>query len=400
MISDKNAPRFLYAISFLLNMLFIVPVIMLFYGYKGVSMGDFFLIQGLSHLMIFVLEIPSGYISDVFSRKSTIIFGLLGWMSGYFSWIFGTGFWFILLGEILFAFGISLLSGTTEAYLYDILKRRKKEGLFHKKNAKFYSCAETGALVAALSGAFIYQAFGPDMTAWLSVFALLLALGIAAFLPDVPESRRQVAKEKSAWQDILDISKYAVKHPEIKWLMIFPAFYGSLTYLLMWGMQSVMTVAHIPVFMFSIIYGVNAFARTGWSAFSGVLLEKLGLNKIILLLCTAVFLAIFAAAVSTSVPYVFVYMCLGLMILGAASSKLSNLVTSALVNHRVQSDERATVLSVKSMVNRFMSAVCMMALKPLFDNFQVNQVFLIAMILLLPIYLSAHQLMKIKLKMR
>lgn len=77
MISSLNAPRYLMIANALKSALFAIPVLVLYYNQKGVSIGDFFLIQGISWLFVFVLELPSGYIGDVFSRKYTLISGFL-----------------------------------------------------------------------------------------------------------------------------------------------------------------------------------------------------------------------------------------------------------------------------------------------------------------------------------
>lgn len=397
MISIKNAPRYLILINAAKNMLFILPVIMLFYGYKGVSMGDFFLIQGLSSLCMFAFEIPSGYVGDLFSRKKTLMAGFLGWICGYLCWIYGSGFWWILGGELLFGMSNSFISGTLEAYLYDLLKKNRKERNFHKKMAKMETFAGFGLISATLSGAFFYQFIGPENTVWLSIFCLTMALVTLFLMPDVPEFRRQLSHAKSKWQDIMDISKYAVCHPQIKWLMIYPAVYGTLTLILMWGLQPVMIIQQVPVFMFSIILGANAFCRTGWASISGKLLDKLGLNGIIKLLSIIIIVSTFSAAVAVFLPKSFVYPCLGIMILGSASVVLAKVVSSTLINHRIQSDERSTILSVKSMVSRLMCGMGMIALKPLFDTVGAGETFMISALLILPILWSASYLLKMNL---
>ena len=201
MISVKSAHRWLTA-AYGLKMGFILPVIVLFYGDKGVSIGDFFLIQGIMRLFIFITEIPTGYVGDIFSRKHTLIIGYLIYAFGYLLWIYGSGFWFMLGGELFFSVGISLVSGTLEAYLYDILKKRHKEDKYHFKLAKMTTIMNTTLMIATLSGAFIYHFFGPTAPVWLSLFCMLVATIILCFLPDVPEAKRIVAKDKSKWQDI------------------------------------------------------------------------------------------------------------------------------------------------------------------------------------------------------
>ena len=400
MIPLKAATRWLSIANALIGALFILPVLMLFYGYKGVSMGDFFLIQGLCSLMIFATEIPTGYIGDIFSRKNTLIIGILGWMAGYLIWIMRSGFWFILMGEMFFSLSISLISGTLEAYLYDLLKKRHKEDIFHKKYAKMKMLNNLSLTIATVTGAFIYQFLGETIPLWLSIFCLMGAVIILFLLPDVPESRRVVAENKSKWQDILDISKYAIKHKEIKWLMIFPAIYGTLTFVLMWGLQSVMVFRELPVFMFSLIMGLNALMRTFWSGISGKVLEKINLSGIIKLQSLLIFLATLGSCMASYVAVWAVYPCLIFMIMGSSSVVLATLATSVLINHRIRSDERATILSVSSMVNRIFWAFALIVLKPLFDSIGVGPTFGVSALLLIPILICARHLYKMKLKMK
>ena len=308
MIPVKSAPRLLSIANSLVNALFFLPVVMLFYNYKGLSMGDFFLIQGIFSLAVFVLEIPTGYIGDLFSRKHTLIIGNFIWIAGYLIWIFGKGFWAVLSGELIFAVTLSLISGTVEAYLYDLLKKRHKEEKFHQKYAKMEMLGNLMLTISTLTGAFIYQFLGPSIPLWGSIICLIVSTIILILLPDVPESKRIVAKDKSKWQDILDISKYALRHSELKWLMLFPAVYGMLTLVLMWGLQSVMLFRELPIFMFSVVMGANAFLRTFWSGVSGKILEKINLSGIIKLQCLIIVIATIGSCIAAYVPQQIVYL--------------------------------------------------------------------------------------------
>lgn len=385
MIPSRLAPRCLILVNALKSMLFGLPILMLFYNDKGVGIGDFFLIQGISWLFVFLLELPSGYIGDVFSRKYTLLVGLICWIVGYLAWIFGSGFWWILTGELIFAFAISLFSGTAEAYLYDLLRKNNKEKAFHKKLAKLKTIENIGLLISTFSGAFIYQFLGTNAPIWASVFCLCVGIFILLNMPDVPESKRIVEKGKSKIQDILDISRFAVKHPQIKWFIFFPAVYGTLTIVFMWGLQSVMILHSVPVFVFSIIVGMNAVMRTLYASISGSLLEKSSINRILVILMSILILSITGACLSSYISGFMIYVCLCLMIFGSGSVVLANITTSTLINHRIKSDERSTVLSVKSMAGRAMGGIAMLLLKPLFDTVGIGETFMISSALIIPI---------------
>ena len=398
MISLKSAPRWLSIAYALQGTLFVLPVIMLFYSFKGVGMGDFFLIQGIANLSVFVLEIPTGYIGDLFSRKKTLIIGTLFWILGYLFWAFGSGFTIILLGELIWSMAIAFISGTLEAYLYDLLKKNHKEKNFHKKYAKMRMLNDFTLTISSLVGAFIYQFLGPTIPLWSSIMCLSASIVILFLLPDVPESKRIVAKDKSKCQDILDISKYAMKHPEIKWLMLFPALYGTYTFMMLWGLQSVMVLRTLPIFVFGVVTTANAFLRTFWSGISGKILEKFHLSGVLIFSCIVMIMGALGSSFSAHAPIWAVYLCLALMMLTSSSVVLSRISASVLINHRIKSDERATVLSVASMVHRAFSGIGLICLKPLFDSIGVGQTFMVSALLLIPILICARRLYKMKLK--
>ena len=104
------------------------------------------------------------------------------------------------------------------------------------------------------------------------------------------------------------------------------------------------------------------------------------------------------ACISAYVPLWGVYMCLGLMIVGSASSSLSSITTSVLVNHRIQSDERATILSVKSMLAKAFHGIGLICLKPLFDGIGVGPTFMVSSLLLIPILVCAKHLYRMNLR--
>ena len=150
--------------------------------------------------------------------------------------------------------------------------------------------------------------------------------------------------------------------------------------------------------MFSIILSINSFGRILWAMMAGKALDKFGLNKIIFFSCGLVTFSILSAAISPLMPTALVYVCLLFMMLSSSSRVLSSVASTALINHRIQSDERATVLSVKSMIDRICSCFAMLLLKPLFDTFGVSLTFLISGVLIIPIVISAFYLTRLKIQ--
>ncbi len=399
MIPLKYAPRFLIAARFLQMMKFMLPVMALFYLDKGVTVGDIFLIQGAWAISAFLLEIPSGYIGDLYARKTVVAFAFLVGVFANLLMGYGYGFWVLLSGELLLGFSHALYSGTAEAYYHDLLKKRSKEGKLHKKLAKLESLSLVGLTFSTLTAGFIYGWLGADACAYLTAFTTFIGFVIVCFLPNIKESRRVVADNVSKMKDLMNISKFTVKHPEIKWLILFPACYGALTFALLWGMQPMMVEKGVPVYLFGIIAGCNMFFRTGWAYFSGVMLDKIRLRKTARVLFYTLCLGVLSSIVIMSAPNIaMVYVLLVLIGIANSSQIAVEIITSNFVHHRIQSNERSTVISVKSMVAMMSSGTLMILMKPLIDFYGIQISFIVCGLLLLPIFVSMIHLLKLRIK--
>ena len=65
----------LYAIKASKWMMLFMPIIWLFYEANGLTIRDLFVIQSIYSVTIVLIEIPSGYIADVFGRKNSMVVG-------------------------------------------------------------------------------------------------------------------------------------------------------------------------------------------------------------------------------------------------------------------------------------------------------------------------------------
>jgi MFS family permease len=257
----------------------------------------------------------------------------------------------------------------------------------------------TGLAVATVLAGFVYSWLGGNACAYLTGVLSLVAFGIVCFLPNIKESKRVVADNISKFKDLMNISKFTMKHPEIKWLILFPACYGALTFALLWGMQPMMVDKGVPVYLFGFIAGFNMFCRTGWAYLSGVLLDKIKLRKTArVLFYTLCIGAISACVIMSAHNMVLVYALLALIAIANASQMAVEIITSNFVHHRIKSDERSTILSVKSMISMFASGTLMILIKPLIDVFGIQMTFILCGLLVIPTFVAMMHLLKLRIK--
>ena len=111
-VSDETALRLLKWSEFFLMFMLIIPVAVLLYQDKGITLGDFFLIQGWFTIAAYGLENPGGLVTARFSRRKVLFIGALIWLAGNVGLYFAYGFWQIALCDMSFGFDAALFSGT------------------------------------------------------------------------------------------------------------------------------------------------------------------------------------------------------------------------------------------------------------------------------------------------
>ncbi|MDR0726663.1 MAG: MFS transporter, partial [Rickettsiales bacterium] len=372
-------------------------IVVLLYQGRGVSIGEFFLIQGLFRITAFLFEIPSGYLSDVFSRRKILIIGAFVQVLSM-SWLFfAEGFWGVLLCETGLGLASALFSGTKEAYAFDLLKRIGREKDYLRENGSIHTFSQVATFTAVLTGGALY-AINENLVLGAEVLSALIALGIFMLLPELREVRRKVVPESSPWRDCLSIVKMSVKHPEIKWLMIFPTVYSGFTIILLWILQPVMQTALVPVALFGFFVGINQGSRAVFSKISHRLKKFLGVRSL-LFICIGALFAGFAAAIAAVYAagnMTLVYAITAFIAIIPATQSMYGLVFKDYIHHKIQSTERGTVLSVYSMFNMGISGLMMILAKPLLDNVGIVPTMLVCLVVLALILFPLKKVLTIK----
>ena len=117
----------------------IMPVIVLFYESNGLGLKDVFILKSVYSMAAVILEIPSGYLADVWGRRKCLILGCILYFGGYLSYSFTDTFTAFLFAEILLGVGQTLVNGADSALLYDTTVEHNKEPLYQIGRA---SCRE------------------------------------------------------------------------------------------------------------------------------------------------------------------------------------------------------------------------------------------------------------------
>src|SRR3989338_4703458 len=105
---------------------FTVPIIVLFWQENGLSLTQIMILQSIFSLAKVVLEVPTGYLADLYGRKNILLLFAISLIVALSIYSIGASFTAFLIAELFWALALSFYSGTSSAFVYDTLFELKK----------------------------------------------------------------------------------------------------------------------------------------------------------------------------------------------------------------------------------------------------------------------------------
>ncbi len=147
----------------------------LYLGYMGMSLTQIGLLEGFYHATSIICEVPSGAAADLFGRKRVMIAGRLCIFISCLLMLFGRSFLPFALSFIIQAVGNNLNSGSEEALVYDSMKQLGREGEYLRVCGRINTIIEISSAVATVLGGVIAEySFGACYAASTVLAALTL----------------------------------------------------------------------------------------------------------------------------------------------------------------------------------------------------------------------------------
>lgn len=161
-------------ISLFGGLIFYAPVALLVRTRMGITYSQFFVLQAVLSISIFIFEIPCGYITDKIGYRKTLILNSTFTFLARILIVFAGNFYFFCIEAILEGISIALYSGTMSGYLYQLSEEHFAYSLSVVDN---YS--HLGFILSTLTFPYMYSIWGMDgllaLTALCSFIGLLLS---------------------------------------------------------------------------------------------------------------------------------------------------------------------------------------------------------------------------------
>ena len=166
-------------------------VIFLYYLDNGATPGQFQLAQWLMFWVLMFVEVPTGWLSDRWSRKGTLVAGSVCRLIGISCYALGNNVLWLIIGEQILGVAKGLHSGTVQAMLKESLQEEGKADEYRKTSAWLDITGNTFQVVAVFAGGIIGM-YSLRATGVLS--AIMAALALLVFLT-VHDTRKPALSE-------------------------------------------------------------------------------------------------------------------------------------------------------------------------------------------------------------
>jgi DHA3 family tetracycline resistance protein-like MFS transporter len=314
------------------------------------------LVGTMLELTVFVFEVPTGVVADVYSRRLSVIIGYLliglGFIVEGAVPLFAT----ILLAQVLWGIGYTFTSGATEAWITDEIGEKAA-------GQAFLRGGQAGQ-IGALAGIGISMALASVQVNLPILVGGVLLMGLGTFLALVmPENRFQPApqEDRNTWQNIVrtfrDGLRMVKKRPVLKTILLVGLFYGLYSEGLdrLWVKHliediSLPALGNIdPLMWFGLIRAAGMVISTGSIE---VVRKRLNTGSTTSMVKTLFVITsiLIVGVVGFAWARGFVIALLAYWVIVAARSIIEPIYT-AWVNQRLDSAVRATVLSMSGQVD-------------------------------------------------
>ncbi len=348
--SDINKNLKLYPWFFILFRSYAWASIFFLYFLKHLPIEQVLLLESIYYLAAVFLEVPSGYFSDRIGRKPTLIIATVAQMATYGLFFWGESFTVLAIAQIFFATSFTFASGTDKSFYYESVRRTKFKDDYGQmeasltKKAMFFRAFSQ--LLAGVLGIYAIE-YGYGLSLVLSIGALFLVLQFKEVNAET--------KSKASFIDQLKISFNYWKVPKLLWVTIFVFFFTIVThfpyeyfqkYIDLLNLSDFSSFNETPLFT-GIVASAAIFIAAFFAGSSIKLRNKIGFTNIILLTMVVNAVTLFGMS------YFLSSWVLLLILMRSIPSAISGSPIVAEISPLIKDSERATYMSINSLVGRF-----------------------------------------------
>ncbi len=156
-----------------MHLFFLSPIIVFFFQQRGLDYFQILFLESVLVVFVVLFEIPTGIFADTIGRKKSIVVGTLLIALEPVVFLFADNFFWFAFAFAMSGIGIAFHSGSIEALMYDNLHPRNKEEEMKKSMGSYGSASLIAMIIAPIIGSFLAK----DLLMPQFILLILLTLG-------------------------------------------------------------------------------------------------------------------------------------------------------------------------------------------------------------------------------
>ena len=344
MISIMKNNLFYFQWYKILFLTMLIDPIFVIYAYsEGLSANQIFILTSIEAVLIMLLEVPTGVISDLFGYKISMVLSVFCFIVSNIILIIFPTFAGFLLCEIFIALYKVFASGADETYLYLILDNKDD---YTKVAGKLDSIHFILSGIFSISIGYLY-AINKRYPFVISIIICTLALLMVVRLENVREYKKDIKTVKELSEEFFANQRRGFelicKSKKLRWFIAYSAVISFALVAIMQTYQLYFSARGIPVQYFGLIYFllylVSSVSSRLAHHFKGFHEYKMFMALLLMLTLTPLLMA-FPAEI------LIVTIIIPRIIIGIYPS-----VMKEYMNKEIKMD-RATIFSIRSLVSK------------------------------------------------
>lgn len=365
-MKDKKLKRNLILFTWfkiLKNPLFWGPVLISYITNIGkMELSEVYFMESVVVFAMIFVEIYSSAWADLLGRKKTILIGGILNFIAILLFAFASSPLLIWVSNILIMIGISIISGSDEAFLVDTLKESNRYDEFTKINGKIISKVFVISAITSILSGYLYT-INPRLPMFLSIPGVLISTIIVFFFHEPKRQNKTTNKEHFNMMKMSIL--FVANHKKVKWIIGYMALLVVGSKLWFFTYNPYFEMVDIdPKFFGWIFFVLNLVA---WVSSKYAYLIEKRINELAIMIIMFSLIAIpilFMGKIVAQISIIWIFF--ENITRGFREPFFSNFI-----NKHLNSENRATVLSIKSSVNALISGIALWIFGMIIDKFSI-----------------------------
>lgn len=367
---EKNIPLF-FAQQVFYNFMLFLPVWVIYLQRKfGLSLTEVTFNDSAFWITMALTEVPTGAVADAWGRKQSQIIGLAIITGSIVMFALAPVYSLVLLGNSLWAIGITFISGADLALFYDTLRELGREAEYPKYRARMQAFMLVSIAVSSVLGGMIGEV---NLAATFIITAAFVALALlaASMYKEPPREPDPDTGENLSYWQILQVTFGAIKkHSALRYALL----YSSILPLA----GSTINVTFMQPYAISIGLPIAALGIIALGLRTSQFLGSINANRIIghfnerrwlTIAPLIIYVGILGLGIINSVVGIVMFVMTGFAI------TVTTPLMESIILRQTPGSVRATILSVDSLIFRLLLAAIGPAIGIIADSFGLANAF-------------------------